>query len=156
MRVQVPPRTRSYVHDRCGSGFCRDPLFVWIVGQREAEPTVDLGFVGPVGVVQRLTDLAYLDDETHDFLLGHAPASGWLLQARCGGGALGLGLVDPARDEHRVGSRLQRRLVLGQIRVALGDLLLRALVCPGLGGPGGFVLADGRGKRDRVELAGQP
>jgi IS5 family transposase len=32
----VGPRTLSYVHDRRGSGFCCDPLFVWMIGQRQA------------------------------------------------------------------------------------------------------------------------
>jgi hypothetical protein len=44
------PRTRSYMHDRCGSGFCHDPLFVWVVGERYAQPTVDLGLIRWVGL----------------------------------------------------------------------------------------------------------
>jgi len=44
-----------------------------VVRERHAQPDVDLGFVGRVGVFDRLHDDPYLGHEGGDFLLGHAP-----------------------------------------------------------------------------------
>ncbi len=55
MGVQVPPRTRSYVHDRPWPGLCLHPLSGGVVGERQAQLPVDLGFVGRVGSARCLS-----------------------------------------------------------------------------------------------------
>jgi hypothetical protein len=127
-----------------------------VVGERQPYPAVDLGFVRRVAVFERLHDASHLSCENHDLLLGHTPAADWFLEPCFREGAPGLGLFHPARDEHRIGSRLERGAVLAKLGIALGDLLLCTLVRLRLVRPAGFELADSRRERDRVELAGQP
>src|SRR5215467_3442594 len=101
MGVQVPPRTRSYVHDRIRSRLRRYSFFLRMVGERQPDPPVEVGFVRWVGVFERLHDAPQLGYEVHDLLLGHA-AAGWLLEPRFRQSAPGLSLFYPARDEHRL------------------------------------------------------
>jgi len=76
-----------------------------MIGQRQAEAAVDLGFVGRVGLVERLHDGTHLGYEACDFLLGHAPTRlGLLAEPRLGESASGLGLFHPGCDDDRVGA----------------------------------------------------
>jgi hypothetical protein len=72
-------------------------------------------------------------------------------RSRASATAPGLGLAHPARDENRIGARLERRAVLPQLGVALGDLALRDLVRPRLVALGRFEFTHCLRKRPRAE-----
>jgi hypothetical protein len=65
-----------------------------------------------------------------------------------------LGLFDPAGYEDRIGSRFERRAVLLQLGVAVGDLLPCGLVRLRLVWLGGVQIAHGLRERVRAEQAG--
>ena len=69
-----PPRTRPCVRDRIRSRLHCHSFFLRVVGERQPYPAVDLGFVGRVGVFERLRDASQLGYEVHDLLFSHVPA----------------------------------------------------------------------------------
>ena len=124
-----------------------------MIGERQPYAAVDLGFVGRVGVFERLHKATQFGYEVRDFFLGHTSASHGLLEPCLRQSAPGLGLFHPAGDEHRIGARFERGAVPTQLGVALDDLLLCLLVPLRLARMGGFEFADSGRERDRVELA---
>jgi hypothetical protein len=106
--------------------FCPHRLCCRMVGQAEAEVSVDLQLVFGFGVAQGGHHVAELVNDRDDLRFGEVTdlvrrGLGWLGRLLERALALGLGVGDPRRDHGWVSSSVEGRAVAHQFGVAFGD-----------------------------------
>lgn len=89
-----------------------------LVEPLDAEPLVELGAVGGVGVVKATDHVAGLRDNGAELVLGdrYGPGGAQLGALGLGDGLLGGRLVDPRGDRGRVAAGVQGGAVVGELR----------------------------------------
>ncbi|HLH59784.1 MAG TPA: hypothetical protein VKV33_11610, partial [Streptosporangiaceae bacterium] len=130
-----------------------------VVGQPQAEPTVDLQLIRRVGLVQDAQQAAERVHDVADLVCGHAAARGLAVcdasELGLGGGPLGLDFTTPRGDQRGVGSGFEGGAVAGELAVAVVDGPADG-VGAGVGArPGVFHLAEGVLDPGGVECPGE-
>ncbi|WP_412749702.1 hypothetical protein [Krasilnikovia sp. M28-CT-15] len=99
-----------------------DCFRAWLVGQPQADLAVQLGLVGRVSVAEQPEQVGERVGDGVELVACH-PLRWRLGEAEPGLGASleGGGLADPAGDECRVATGVERRLVATDLGVGLGD-----------------------------------
>lgn len=115
MGVQVPPRTRAFVHDRRWRRLGDHFVCTGLVGQAQSHVGVDLGFVGGVGVAEYGEDIAERGADAVDLVGGHAGGAGGGAQLGLGGGAGGVDFSGPLGDGSWRGCVVTERRPCGEI-----------------------------------------
>jgi hypothetical protein len=164
LKQLADPRTRTFLRPVRAEA-CLGPhrLFLWPVGELEAELFVQLGLVGRVGMSEHVEVVVEAGDDPGDLVAAHADASGGAPELRFGFGALGLRLGDPPGDHRGVVvviegvESLQRGAMPGELAVAFGDLLAGQFGSGvGLGVLGGVEVVDELGRAAGREHLDEP